>query len=93
MLVVVLNEFTDRLLKLPGEFVVPQLDHVLHRSVIALNLALGHGVVWRPSDMIDVLPLEILLQLAREITRSVPDESVRWSIQAQDQIDLIRIRQ
>ena len=41
VLVVLLNELADRLLKFPGENVVPQLDHVLYRSVIGLDLVDG----------------------------------------------------
>ena len=47
MVVVVFDPLLDRLLKFPRIIVVLQFDHVLHRTVIAFDLALGHRVVRR----------------------------------------------
>jgi hypothetical protein len=59
--VVVFHERADRGFKLPGEFIIPQSDLILHRTVIALDLPLGHRVVWCTPDMIDVLAPKTLL--------------------------------
>ena len=63
LLVAVPNEITDCLPKLPGVFSVPKLDFILIRSVVALNLSLGHAMVWRSSDLFNGPSLEIFLQL------------------------------
>ena len=47
MVVVVFDPLRDRLLKFPWIIVVFQLDHVLHRTVIAFDLALCHRVIGR----------------------------------------------
>ena len=65
VMVVVFNELSDRLLELPRIVVVLQFDDILHRAVIALDLALGHRVVWRPTCVLQTLQPEIMLQLMR----------------------------
>ena len=45
LVVVILDEAADRRFQLTGQVIVFQQDLVLHRSVPALDLALGHRVV------------------------------------------------
>ena len=44
-MVVMCHPLSNGVLQLPGEVIVFQLNHVLHRTVIAFDLALGHWVV------------------------------------------------
>src|SRR5215467_2275042 len=53
--VVVFNKLGNGLLKLPGEVVVVQTDDVLQRTMVALNFALGHGMVRLAVDVLNVL--------------------------------------
>jgi hypothetical protein len=45
LMVVVVHEASDSSLELPGAVVVLEPDPVLHRAVVALDLALRHRVV------------------------------------------------
>jgi len=60
-IVVVAGKAIDLLLELPREVVGLQLDDVFQRAVIALELALGHGMVGRTSGMRDASALEVAL--------------------------------
>ena len=65
LVVVVGDEVPDRRLQLPWEVIVLELDHVLHRSVIALDLALRLRVV-RSAAGVAHAPLgQILPEFAR----------------------------
>ena len=46
-------------------------DTVLHGLVLPLDLALGLWVVWRASDMIHALFVEVIRQAARDVRRAV----------------------
>jgi hypothetical protein len=55
MLAVVLYELPERLVKFLGILVIPQLDHILHRPIITLDLALSHGMRRRTPKVFNCL--------------------------------------
>ena len=66
-----MNPLRDRLLQFPRIVVMLQLHHVLHRPVIALDLALGHRVVRGPTSVLNILLFEPALQLTADVTGAV----------------------
>jgi len=65
---VVAHELDDLPLQFFGRIVVLQVHHILHRAVIAFDLALGHRVVRRTVGMI-VLFSKSILQIENPIYR------------------------
>ncbi len=66
-LVVVLDEGRDLAFEIAGQVVVLKQDAVLERLMPALDLALGLRMVGRSANMLDIL----LIQPLREIRRDV----------------------
>lgn len=58
LVIVMVNPFSDGLLKRLWVVIVFKLHHVLHRTMIPLNLALRHRVVRRPTGMLDIAVLQ-----------------------------------
>jgi len=63
LVVVILHEVSEVSLQLFRGIVVLQFHHILHRTVIALDLALGHRVVGCATSMLNVLALQVVLQI------------------------------
>ena len=51
--VVIIHDFANLLLKLPGQVIVLQVDNILQGPMIALDLALGHGMIGPASGVAD----------------------------------------
>jgi hypothetical protein len=64
VVVVVIDEGADLAFESAGQEVVLQQNAVLHGLMPALDLALGLRVMWRTTDVIHALVLEILGQIA-----------------------------
>ncbi len=60
LVVVVVHETSDSSVELPGAVVILEPDHVLHRAVIALDLALRHRMVRSASGVLHLMHLELL---------------------------------
>ena len=65
--VVVGDEGRDLSFEIAGQEVVFQQDAVLERLVPALDLALGHRVIWRPADMVHVVGVQPLGQVVGHV--------------------------
>ena len=77
LVVVVLDEGSDRLLERPGQVVVLEQDPVFERLVPALDLALGLRVVRCAADMVDALLVELGGEIARDVGGAVIREQPR----------------
>ena len=77
LVVVVLDKASDLLFHLPGEVVLLQVDHVLHRAVIPFDLPLCRRMECLPSAMSHPFLQEILGKLHGDIARSVVREEPR----------------
>lgn len=47
-------------LQMPGERVIVQLHHILHREMVAFKLPLSHRMVWSRANVLDMVPIEIV---------------------------------
>src|ERR1041384_6779588 len=63
LLVVMVNEPRNGLLQFPGKVMVLQTDDILERAVVALNLALGHGMEGSPARVAQPMHLKIVCQI------------------------------
>ncbi len=77
LMIVVVHKTSDLLLKLPGIEIVLQLDHVLHRTMIALDLTLGHGMIGRTAYVLDMLALQKGFEFSGNITGTVIGQQSR----------------
>jgi hypothetical protein len=68
------QEFLERRFQLPWEVVVLELQHILHRPVIPLDLPLRLRVVGRASRMRHLALFEVLPELARDMGGTVVTE-------------------
>ena len=66
-MVVVLDEPADLLFQAPGQIVVPQRHHVLKRSVVTLDLALGLRVIRGTAGMDNVLVRKVLTKATGDV--------------------------
>ena len=71
LIVVPVHERRQATFQLLREPVVLQLDQVLHRPVIALDLPLRHGMIRLTPRVFDLLLLQVLSQLLGYITGTV----------------------
>ena len=62
-MVAVIDESGDGPFQSPRAVVLLELDHVLHRAVIAFDLALRHRVIRCPTCVRDLVGLQIVRQL------------------------------
>ena len=69
--IVVGDEGFDLGFEITGQIVVFKQDAVLQRLVPALDLALGHGVIGRAADVIDILAVEPFGEVSRDVARAV----------------------
>ena len=76
-MVVMRYPLSDGILQFPGEVIVFQLDHVLHGSVVAFDLALSHRMVGCTTSMLHVLVLQPLPELFGDIAGPVIREQPR----------------
>jgi hypothetical protein len=74
ILIVVLYKRLNSRFQLPGGVLVLQLHHILHRAVIAFNLALGHGMIRCTPGVTHLVFIQIDFKLARQITRAIVAE-------------------
>ena len=58
LVVVIIYEAGDLGFQWSGEKIILQVHNVFHRTVVALDLALGHRVVRRRASMLDVPAFE-----------------------------------
>jgi hypothetical protein len=58
LVVVIVHEAGDLNFKFGGEILILQVHNILHRTVVTLNLALGHRVVGRRASMLNVSALQ-----------------------------------
>ena len=75
--VVVMDELADARLQITGKVVVFQQHLVFHRAMPALDLALGHRVVWRPACVAYALVIEPVPEFCRDIRRTVIGQQPR----------------
>ena len=71
VIVVVIDPFADPRSQLCRTEVVIQQDEVFHRTVIALYLPLGHGMIGPCADVPDLLFFQVTFQLPGDIARAV----------------------
>ena len=76
-MVVMLDEGIDLLPEIAGQVVVFQQDAVLQGLVPALDLALGLRVIWCTANMVHLLIIQPIGQLARYVTRPIVTEQAR----------------
>ena len=67
MVVVVLNELADRLLQIPRIVVMLELDGIVHRTVVALDLSLRHRMVRRSTRVLDPKLTQIFSYVVRDV--------------------------
>jgi hypothetical protein len=77
LLVVVLDESSNGLLQLPGKVVVFQTNDVVEGTMVALNLALGHGMKGFASCVGQPVRLQILREVVGDIGRTVVGQQTR----------------
>ena len=65
LVIVMVNPFSDGLLKRLWVVIVFKLHHVLHRTMVALDLALSLRMIGSTSGMLHLLLFQILLELFR----------------------------
>jgi hypothetical protein len=65
--IVVFDKGGNRLLQLPGKVVMFQTNHVLNRAMIALDFALGLGMVRRAPCMADAVLCQIVGQITGDL--------------------------
>ena len=70
-MVVMLDEIRDLAFEIAGQVVVLKQDAVLERLMPALDFALGLRMVGRSADMLDVLLVQLIGKIARDIRRAV----------------------
>ena len=75
--IVIVNEPSDGPFELPRAVVLLELHDVLHRAVIAFDLALRHRVIRCPPRTRDLMGLEIVRELARHVARPVVAQEPR----------------
>ena len=90
--VVPLNEGCDVTFQLFREPVLLQLDQVLHGPVIPLDLSLRHGMIRLAPGMLDLLLIQVLLKLFRDIARSIVRKQ-SWPVTGSDGYPLSGIAQ
>jgi len=71
MVVVVLHEGVDLRFELTGEVVVLEQDAVLKRLMPALDLALGLRMTRRSPEVLDLLFLEPLSEIGRDVAGAI----------------------
>src|SRR5260221_14136393 len=59
-IVIVVDKVLKGLLEFPGEVVIAKADDVFEGAVVALNLALGHGMAGFPTNMPNIDFLAVL---------------------------------
>ena len=69
--VVALDEGCDLRFQVPGQIIILQQDAVLEGLVPALDLALGLGMIGRPTDMAHVLLVQPFGQFPRDVTGTI----------------------
>src|SRR6056297_3377247 len=74
LVVVIFDKGADLALEISGQEVMLEQNTVLHGLVPSLDLALGLWVVWRTTDMVHALVLEIIGQVASDVGRAVVAE-------------------
>ena len=67
VMVVVLDEGGDLAFEIAGQVVILEQDAVFERLVPALDLALGLRMIGRSTDMLDVLFVQPIGKIARDI--------------------------
>ena len=75
--IIVIYEASDLGLEIAGGIVVLQQDAVLHGLVPALDLALGHRMIWRATDMRDGVAFEPDGKVAGDVAGTVVRQQPR----------------
>ena len=71
MVVVIIHESGEFLLQFPRKVIVLKFDDILHRSIIAFDLPLGHSMIRGSLFMSHVLIYQKVFQLSQNITRPI----------------------
>ncbi len=71
VVVVMTYEPADGFFELSGQVVMIQLHDILHRAMIALDLALSLWMIGRSTSMLHLLVLEIRFQLPRHVAGTI----------------------
>ena len=74
-MIVMLDEGGDLQFEIAGQVVMFEQDAVLERLMPAFDLALGLRMIRRSSDMLDVLLVQPIGRIARDIRRALSDSS------------------
>ena len=77
LMIIVLDEGADPGLEVAGQEVVLQQDPVLQGLVLALDLALGLGVVGRAADVFHVLISQPFRQVGADVARAIVRQQAR----------------
>ena len=67
VIVVMIDELADLVLKVTRQIIVLQQDAVFERLMPSLDLALGLRMVWRPSNMIHFLVFQPFRQVTGDV--------------------------
>ena len=71
VLVIMLHEGSDLSFELTRKVIVLEQDAVLERLMPALDLALGLGMTWRSPEVLDLLFLEPLSEIGRDVAGAI----------------------
>lgn len=77
LVVVILHKTGDLGFEFTWKEIVLQVHNVLHRAMITLDLALGHGVVRSSSCMLDVFAFQEELEILGKITGAIIGQQTR----------------
>lgn len=77
LIVVILHQTGDLGFEFTRQEMVLQVHNILHRAVVALDLALSHGMVGGSSGMLDVFVLQKEFKIFGQITGAIIGKQTR----------------
>ena len=70
-MVIELHKLSDLFFQISGQKIILQVHNILHGTVVALDLALGHGMIGSTAGMLDMPALQEGAQALGHVTGTI----------------------